>query len=66
METSAVGSSSMASPPVQQPQRAAAVDSAESTRAQQLQQQPGQKTEPARPVTNMQGQRTGTVVNTTA
>jgi hypothetical protein len=56
----------MASPPVQQPQRAAAVDSAESTRAQQLQQQPGQKTEPARPVTNMQGQRTGTVVNTTA
>lgn len=67
MEASAVGSSSMVAQKLQQrqPQQAAAT-ATEPTRAQPLRQQQEQKTEPSRPVTNMQGQRTGTVVNTTA
>ncbi len=68
METSAVGSSSMAPQKLQQrqPQQVAAANTTEPARAQPIEQPQGKKAEPLRPVTNMQGQRTGTVVNTTA
>lgn len=69
METSAVGSSSVVAqtPQQRQPQQQLAVENSTGpARPQPLQHQQEQKAEPLRPVTNMQGQRTGTVVNTTA
>ncbi len=63
METSAISSTRMAP---QQLQQATVANAAKAQQAQQAQQQQAQKTEPPPPVTNMQGQRTGVVVNTTA
>jgi hypothetical protein len=63
METSAISAASMAP---QLSQQATAAKAGEAAKAQPAQQQQAPKTEPPRPVSNMQGQRTGTLVNTTA
>ena len=66
METSAISSTRMAPHQLQQATAANTAKAQQAQHAQQAQQQQAQKTELPPPVTNMQGQRTGAVVNTTA
>ena len=66
MEASAVGSTSMAQQQLRQSGQTTATESAKAAREQAAKPQQAPNTEPLRPVTNMQGHQTGTVVNTTA